>query len=76
MIFRISVAAELVLFALAKRTQTSSPSRYCRFAPSGFPKMPKAPLAKTSIRSHLASCIFEKAIKVKLDFAEGFGSVH
>jgi len=52
MIFRISVAAELALFALAKSAQTASPSQDCR--PLGRPwdsRNAQAPLAKTSIRS-------------------------
>jgi len=52
MIFRISVAAELALFALAKSAQTVSPSQDCR--PQGRPwdsRNAQAPLAKTYIRS-------------------------
>ena len=52
MFFRISVAAELVAFALANAPQTASPSQDCR--PLGRPwdsLNAQAPLAKTSIRS-------------------------
>jgi len=52
MIFRISVAAELALFALANGAQTASPSQDCR--PIGRPwdsRNAQAPLAKTYIRS-------------------------
>jgi hypothetical protein len=47
MIFRISVAAELMVFALAKTTQTASPSQDCQ--PLGWPwdtLNAQAPLAK------------------------------
>jgi len=37
MIFRISAAAELAVFALANTAQTASPSPFCRFAPRGYP---------------------------------------
>ncbi len=52
MIFRISVAAELALFALAKIAQTASPSQDCQ--PLGWPwdsLNAQAPLAKIDIRS-------------------------
>ena len=52
MIFRISVAAELVAFSLANAPQTASPSQDCR--PLGRPwdsRNAQAPLAKTYIRS-------------------------
>jgi len=51
MIFRISVAAELVVFVLTKTTQTASPSQGCR--PLGRPwdtLNAQAPLAKIDIR--------------------------
>jgi hypothetical protein len=52
MFFRISVAAELAPFALAKGARTASPSQDCQ--PSGWPwdaLNAQAPLAKISIRS-------------------------
>ncbi|MDD5465710.1 MAG: hypothetical protein PHP73_05170 [Candidatus Omnitrophica bacterium] len=54
MIFRISVAAELVVFALAKTTQTASPSQDCQ--PKGWPwdaLNAQAPLAKIDTRSKM-----------------------
>jgi len=67
MIFRISVAAELALFALAKIAQTASPSQDCR--PLGRPwdsLNAQAPLAKIDMRSKPARGIFERlSIKEK-----------
>jgi hypothetical protein len=54
MIFRISAAAELVVFAAAKTTRTASPSQDCQ--PLGWPwdsLNAQAPLAKIDIRSKI-----------------------
>jgi len=55
MIFRISAAAELALFALAKRAQTASPSqRLPRLRRGLWDSLnAQAPLAKINIRSKL-----------------------
>jgi len=52
MIFRISVAAELVLFALTNRTQTASPSQDCPALAGPWDSLnAQAPLAKIVMRS-------------------------
>jgi hypothetical protein len=61
MFFRISVAAELALFALAKIAQTASPSQDYR--PLGRPwdsLNAQAPLAKIDIRSKLRQIHYSK----------------
>ncbi|MFA6216802.1 MAG: hypothetical protein WDL87_04020 [Candidatus Omnitrophota bacterium] len=59
MLFGISVAAELVFFALAKNPRTASPSQDCP-APAGpwDTLNAKAPLAKIVIRSKTDRFIF------------------
>jgi hypothetical protein len=52
MIFGISVAAELVFFALAKNPRTASPSQDCPALAGPWDTLnTKAPLAKIVIRS-------------------------
>ncbi len=61
--FAFSAAAELVVFALAKTTQTASSSQCCRFAPLGFPKMLKllwlkAPFARKPEQVHFYRLVY------------------
>ena len=57
------MAAELVVFALAKTTQTPSPSQDCQpVADLGIPENTQAPLAKIDIRCENYPEVFYKLI--------------